>query len=112
MMSNLKIALLAFTCIASSVAATTPASADNVTVTIGPGGLAFGFSDGYWDQNRHWHRWRNDYERDRFRRAYPSYYTHRRHDHVNGWGWRDDHRWWENNHHRRDHDNDRDHHRR
>ena len=32
-------------------------AADNVTVGVGNGGIAFGYSDGYWDRSRKWHNW-------------------------------------------------------
>lgn len=74
-----------------------PASAQvGVTVSI-PGNIAFGFSDGYWDQSHHWHRWRNHDQMMAWQRAHQEYFVNHRHEREANAGWRDE-RWWEENH--------------
>ncbi len=56
----IKTALVALALAGGSFIASHPALADNVTVAVGPaGGVAFGYSDGYWDRGHQWHAWRN-----------------------------------------------------
>jgi hypothetical protein len=38
------------------------------------GDIVFAYSDGYYDRHRRWHRWRNDAERDYYRRHYSGRY--------------------------------------
>ena len=33
---------------------------DNGAVSLSFGSVAFGYSDGYWDNGHRWHRWNND----------------------------------------------------
>jgi len=90
-----KAGLIAFGLIAAGVVAGQPARADNVTVGVGPGGIAFGYSDGYWDREHHWHQWRNHEEAVHFRAENRAHYYDRRHDHERDEGWRDHDRWWD-----------------
>jgi hypothetical protein len=50
---------------ALSVAAlsATPAEARPVNFEVTLGDVQFGYTDGYYDHNRHWHRWHNSAER-------------------------------------------------
>ncbi|MEI9888207.1 MAG: hypothetical protein WDN08_17260 [Rhizomicrobium sp.] len=51
-------------CALGLTAATTPAAhAAGVNFSITLGDVVFGYSDGYYDKNRRWHRWRNSQER-------------------------------------------------
>jgi hypothetical protein len=43
------------------------------------GDVWVGYSDGYYDRHRRWHRWRSHRDRDWFRRHHPHKYHHRRH---------------------------------
>jgi hypothetical protein len=92
-------AFIAFVLGGATLAASgVPARADNVTVGVVPGGIAFGYSDGYWDRERHWHDWRDHQEAERFRAADRAHYYERRHDadeHDRDHGWRDNDRYWE-----------------
>ena len=81
--------------IGGSITVTAPARAADITLNAG--GIAFGYSDGYWDRNKQWHEWRDREEAERFRRENQRYYFDRRHDRVTGWGWRDHDRYWERN---------------
>jgi hypothetical protein len=70
-------------------------AADNVTVGIGNGGVAFGYSDGYWDRGHQWHNWENKAATDRFRSENKDHYYDAKHDSAPGAGWRDSDRYWE-----------------
>lgn len=53
-------------CAFGLTATVTPAAArttGGITFSISLGNVAIGYSDGYYDQNRRWHRWRNTQER-------------------------------------------------
>ncbi|HJW42236.1 MAG TPA: hypothetical protein VJ476_13555 [Rhizomicrobium sp.] len=41
----------------------------NVAITLGFDDVAFGYRDGYWDNDHHWHRWNNN-------AAYRNYRDH------------------------------------
>jgi len=88
-------AILALALIGGASAITLPAKADNVTVGVGPGGIAFGFSDGYWDRDHHWHAWRNHEEAEHWRAANTAHYYDWKHDRDHDAGWHDSDRYWE-----------------
>jgi hypothetical protein len=90
----LKIALLAAALLAGPMAVSHSAKADHVAVSIGGGGIAFGYTDGYWDRAHHWHRWRNRHEAAAWRAENADHYYAQRHDHDHGDGWRDEN-WWD-----------------
>ena len=71
------------------------AMADNVTIGIGSGGFAFGYSDGYWDRDHNWHGYKDQAEAERFRAENRDHYYDRKHDEEANAGWRDNERWWE-----------------
>jgi hypothetical protein len=48
-----------------------------VSIGIDFGDIWIGYSDGYYDRHRRWHRWRSHHDRDRFRRHHPRRYHHR-----------------------------------
>jgi hypothetical protein len=70
-------------------------AADNVTVGIGNGGIAFGYSDGYWDRGHKWHNWENREAAERFRSENREHYYERTHDRDRDEGWRENERYWE-----------------
>jgi hypothetical protein len=70
-------------------------AADNITVGISNGGIAFGYSDGYWDRDHKWHNWANNDAADRFRSENKDHYYDRRHDADADQGWRDKDRYWD-----------------
>jgi len=93
--SPIRIILLAAALVAGPMAVSDSAKADNVTVGVYPGGIAFGYTDGYWDRDHRWHRWANRRAAAAWRAENREHYyawrhNHRRHDD----GWRDD-RWWD-----------------
>ncbi len=91
----IKTALLALALAGGSFTAGHSALADNVTVAVGPtGGIAFGYSDGYWDRDHHWHAWRNAQEAATWRDANRDHYYEWRHDRDASMGWHEEH-WWE-----------------
>ncbi len=86
-------ALITLALAGGSVAAI-PAMAQ-VGISVGGVGIAFGYSDGYWDRAHHWHHWRNRREATEWRAANADHYSDMRHDRAPGGGWRDEH-YWEN----------------
>jgi hypothetical protein len=94
MQSPIRIVLLAAALVAGPIAVSAPAQA-GVAVSIGGGGIAFGYNDGYWDRAHQWHRWRNHRELESWRAANAEHYYAYRHTHDHGGGWREEH-WWEN----------------
>ena len=60
--------------------------------SISLGNVAFGYSDGYYDNNRGWHSWRDDDERIWYQSNYrPTYYHYSRYNDRHQWrrDWRD-----------------------
>ena len=100
----LKGALVALALAGTSLIASAPAAAA-VDFSITMGNAAFGYSDGYWDRDHRWHRWRNRAETEYFRDHYSDHYYAVRHDRDRkdrDQGWRNE-RWWENHQDRDDH---------
>jgi hypothetical protein len=90
-------ALIAFALAGAPVIASAPAVAA-VDFNISLGHAAFGYSDGYWDRDHHWHTWHNRAESQYFRTHNAEHYVASRHDKDRkdqGKGWRNE-RYWEN----------------
>jgi hypothetical protein len=86
-------AIIALPLLTASVMATAPAAAA-VDFSLSLGNAAFGYSDGYWDRDHHWHTWRSRDEARYFRRHYAEHYAGTRHDRAREHGWRNE-RWWD-----------------
>ncbi len=72
-----------------------PAHAESVDFSVRLGNAAFGYSDGYWDREHRWHRWRNAAEHRYYREHYAEHYYKVRHDNDRRHnGWREE-RWWD-----------------
>ncbi len=58
----------------------------NSFLTISIGDVAFGYSDGYWDNNHRWHHWRNRRDQQNYRSHGGNYHNwnHNR-DGDHGW---------------------------
>jgi hypothetical protein len=79
---------------------------DRLAFSFDTGGVAFAYSDGYWDRDRRWHRWRDANERRMYRRHFAhNYYDHPR-SRARNMGWRDFDRDGVPNRYDRDRDND------
>ena len=90
-------ALISLALAGSPIVAAAPAFAA-VDFSISLGNAAFGYSDGYWDRDHHWHAWRNAEEQRYFRDHYREHYAGNRHDRDRNdrdQGWRENNRWWE-----------------
>src|ERR1700709_2604786 len=59
---------------------------DNSVLSLVFGNVAYGYNDGYWDNNHSWHRWSNDGEYRNYRQ-YGSNYHDWRHDRDGDHGW-------------------------
>jgi hypothetical protein len=95
MRRNLKIALAAIALgVAPVVAISPPVAAQSVGVTVSVPGIAFGYSDGYWDQQHHWHAWKSREQMDAWRQANAAHFYERRHDADAAAGWRANDQWW------------------
>lgn len=68
---------------AALIGAATVSANAAVGVGINLGGVSLGFSDGYWDNHHHWHRWANHRDAERFRAAHAEMYHDWRHDDRN-----------------------------
>ena len=63
-------------------------------IRIGDRDIAFGYSDGYWDREHGWHRWRDQREAAEWRREHREHYYTWKHDRDRDkMGWREEH-WW------------------
>lgn len=62
---------------------------DNAQVSVDFGSIAYGYSDGYWDNTHRWHQWPNGNERDNYRNYRGSHYNDWNHDRDGDDGWRD-----------------------
>ena len=59
-------------------------------VTFSFGDVAYGYQDGYWDNDRQWHRWNNRGDHDNYRRQYGDNYRHGNHNRYRHNGWQRD----------------------
>ena len=69
-------------CAAGLVATAVPADArhrQSTDFSISLGHVVFGYSDGYYDNNRRWHRWRHNDERNWYRQNRRASYYHMNH---------------------------------
>lgn len=78
----MKLKTAAIFAIAGSILAVSAAHAA-VTVGFDIGNVAIGYSDGYYDANHHWHRWRHHADLDKFRAAHADQYHEWRHNDRN-----------------------------
>ncbi|HEX3483853.1 MAG TPA: hypothetical protein VHT51_02265 [Micropepsaceae bacterium] len=89
-------AIVALALSATPLIASAPAAAaTDFSITLG--NAAFGYSDGYWDRDHHWHAWRNRDEARYFREHMADHYYNMRHNHDRkdrDEGWRNE-RWWD-----------------
>ena len=69
------------------------AYADNVGISLNIGDVAIGYTDGYWDHDHHWHKWRSTKYRSAYRHAEGAEYHATLHTRMANAGWheRDDH---------------------
>ena len=75
----------------TSLGTSLPAAArEAFSFSFDTGAVAFAYSDGYWDNNRQWHSWRNAREARQYRANYGSRFKHRRHTRERNNGWRGD----------------------
>jgi hypothetical protein len=75
----LKSAIIAASLACASLAGTAGASAA-VGVTFDIGNVALGYSDGYWDNNHHWHKWAHRADMLRYQKEHHENYHSWRHD--------------------------------
>jgi hypothetical protein len=92
---TLKAALVTLALAGGATAIGAPAMADSVSVGIGGGGIAFGYSDGYWDRAHSWHAWRDENEAAKWRAANADHYYGWKHDRDHDVGWRESDRYWD-----------------
>jgi len=90
---NTQAALVAAILAAATLTPITRAHAA-VSVQFDAGSVAFGYSDGYWDRDHHWHRWPSAAERNGWREHNRGHYYTHAHTHDRGAGWRDNDHWW------------------
>ncbi len=93
MRRRVTIPILGAALVAGSLMAGVPAVA--AEVSIGVGGIAFGYNDGYWDREHHWHAWQNREEAEHWRAENREHYFAWKHDRDKDQGWREKERYWE-----------------
>jgi len=100
----LKGAVIALALAGTTFATTGASSADGISIntsnhgrnhaTTGVsfdfGNVAYGYQDGYWDNGRRWHKWRNRGDHDNYRDHYRDNYRDGNHSRYQGQGWRRD----------------------
>ncbi len=59
-----------------------------VGVGVGLGDVAYGYRDGYWDNDHRWHNWRDAREMNEYRNRSGNHYYDYRHDRDPDQGWR------------------------
>lgn len=59
------------------------ANAAGVGIGFNIGNVSVGFTDGYWDNNHHWHRWAHRADMEHYRAAHADMYHAWRHDDRN-----------------------------
>ncbi len=52
----------------------------NAAVTFDIGNVAIGYSDGYWDNDHHWHKWAHRADMTRYQKEHADNYRTWRHD--------------------------------
>ncbi|MDO8287775.1 MAG: hypothetical protein Q7T44_01005 [Parvibaculum sp.] len=91
MRSIVKAIVITLSLSGAAVLATSAADAGNrngAAISLNFGNVAFAYSDGYWDNNRRWHRWSNANEQRRYQKQYHKRYNNHRHDRDDDRGWR------------------------
>ncbi len=83
----MKGAVVAIGLAGASLAAAGTAGAAEVGVSLNVGNVAFGYQDGYWDRDHHWHHWRNQREARYYRNASGNQYHAWRHNRDADRGW-------------------------
>ena len=78
----------------------------NAVIGVSFGDVSMGYRDGYWDNERRWHRWNGDNDYQTYRSEYPKTYRDYNHDRGNNtvtigfgniaYGYRDG--YWDNGH--------------
>lgn len=91
---TVEVAFVALVLLGSSLGTALPAAAE-VNISVDPGSIAFGYSDGYWDRDHHWHAWRNRNDAEWYRSHDAQHYVDRRHDQEREQGWHGEDRWWD-----------------
>ena len=87
MKTGLKTAALAFAVIGAATFGMAAHAADTV-VTFDPGGVAYGYSDGYWTTTHEWRTWENPEYVEVYRKHPGARYYEYRHDRDPDMGWR------------------------
>lgn len=90
MKSFFRVALLASAIAGGSLVVPTAASArDSFSIYAHSGDVAFAYSDGWWDNDHHFHHWRNHSEARWYQRRHRDDYNDWRHDRDRDHGWHD-----------------------
>src|ERR1700744_735049 len=94
MLNKMSILLAATAVVALSAGAASAGTYNNhghhnnaALVSVGFGDVAFGYSDGYWDNGHRWHAWRNADEARGYRMHSGSHFHDWHHDRDSDMGW-------------------------
>jgi hypothetical protein len=66
-----------------AVLAATPQASAQMGISLNFGDVGIAYQDGYWDQQHHWHAWRNNNDWTAYRSAHPENYHDWKHDDKN-----------------------------
>jgi hypothetical protein len=66
-----------------------PDTALSTALSFDPGTVRFGYADGYWDNDHHWHGWPSAREAREFHRRFHDRIYGYRHTRYPNEGWRD-----------------------
>jgi len=92
-MRNLKMAsvIIGLAASLSLAHAASAVAADDFSFSFDTGNVAFAYTDGYWDNDHHWHRWHNRHEAIEYKKRFADHYNGWKHDRDADKGWHDHH---------------------
>jgi len=82
-------AIVALSIVGGTLVTQAPVSAQGIGISLDVGNVAFGYRDGYWDRDHHWHHWKNRDEARYYRNAPGNRYNDYRHDRDGNDGWQE-----------------------
>ena len=70
---------------------TSAMAADDFSFSFDTGNVAFAYTDGYWDNDHHWHKWHSHREAVEYRKRFGDHYHTWKHTRDADHGWQDHH---------------------
>ena len=88
-LNTLVMAAVAAALLSATLPLTSAVAEEAVSFTFDPGNVRFGYADGYWDMDHHWHAWPSAREAVEFKRRFPDRIYGYRHTRYPNDGWHD-----------------------